>query len=130
MDKFTQVRRILIAILVFNWFVAFSKIIYGIVTKCASMTADGMHSFGDGASNVIGLVGIWVASRPRDETHPYGHKKFETFATLGITVILFIAAFNILRDAFVRVFHYREDEFAVPAAKIEDINIWTQILRY
>jgi len=69
------------------------------------MTADGVHSFGDGASNVIGLVGIWVAARPRDEDHPYGHKKFETFATLGITVILFIAAFNILKDAFARVFH-------------------------
>ena len=105
MDKFTQVRRILIVILVLNWLVAFSKIIYGIITKCASMTADGVHSFGDGASNIIGLVGIWVAVRPRDETHPYGHKKFETFATLGIAVILFIAAFNILKDAFARVFH-------------------------
>jgi len=105
MDKFTKIRRILIAVLVLNWLVAFSKIIYGLITRCASMTADGIHSFGDGVSNVIGLIGIWVASKPKDEIHPYGHKKFETIATLGIAVILFLAALNILRDAFVRIWH-------------------------
>ena len=105
MDRFKQIRLILIWILVLNWIVAFSKIIYGLVTRCASMTADGVHSFGDGASNIIGLVGIWAASKPKDEDHPYGHKKFETIATLGIAVILFLAAFNILRGAFLRLLH-------------------------
>jgi len=105
MDKFKEIRRILIIILAFNWLVAFSKIIYGIITKCASMTADGFHSFGDGASNIIGLIGIWAASKPKDEDHPYGHKKFETFATLGIAVILFLAAYDILRHAFLRMFN-------------------------
>ena len=105
MNKFTQIRRILLLILVLNWLVAFAKVIYGLITKCASMTADGVHSFGDGASNIIGLVGIWAASKPKDADHPYGHKKFETIATLGIAVILFIAAFDIFRDAIVRIFH-------------------------
>ncbi|MFH1853699.1 MAG: cation diffusion facilitator family transporter [Candidatus Omnitrophota bacterium] len=105
MNKFSQIRRILLLILALNWLVAFSKVIYGIMTKCASMTADGFHSFGDGASNIIGLVGIWAASMPRDEDHPYGHKKFETIATLGIPVILFIASFNIIREAVSRMIH-------------------------
>ena len=105
MNKFTQIRRILILILALNWLVALSKVIYGLITKCASMTADGVHSFGDGASNIIGLVGIWAASKPIDDDHPYGHKKFETFATLGIAIILFLAAIEIFREAISRVFH-------------------------
>lgn len=105
MDKFLQIRKILIVILALNWLVAFSKIIYGLLTKCASMVADGVHSFGDGASNIVGLIGIWVACKPKDKDHPYGHKKFETIATLGIAVVLFIAAFDILRDAFSRIIH-------------------------
>ncbi len=105
MDKFTKIRRILIVVLILNWLVAFSKVIYGSITKCASMTADGVHSFGDGASNIMGLIGIWAASKPKDKDHPYGHKKFETFATIGIGVILFIAAFDILREAFLRLSH-------------------------
>lgn len=105
MDKFKEIKRILILILVLNWLVAFSKIAYGLITKCASMTADGVHSFGDGASNIIGLMGIWAASKPRDEEHPYGHKKFETFATLGIAMMLFLAAIEILKEAISRMFH-------------------------
>ena len=105
MKRFLEIRKILILILVFNWLVAFSKIIYGLITKCASMSADGFHSFGDGASNIIGLIGIWAASKPRDKDHPYGHKKFETMATLGIAFILFLAAFIIFREAVTRIFH-------------------------
>jgi len=105
MDKFKEIRRILIIILFFNWLVAFSKLIYGLVTKSAAMTADGVHSFADGASNIIGLVGIWAASKPVDEDHPYGHKKYETIATLGISVMLFLASFDIIKDSFLRLFH-------------------------
>ncbi|MFA5370281.1 MAG: cation diffusion facilitator family transporter [Candidatus Omnitrophota bacterium] len=105
MNKFIKIRRILILILALNWFVAFSKIFYGLITRCASMTADGFHSFGDGASNVLGLIGIWAASKPKDELHPYGHKKFETIATLGIAVILFITSFNIIKEAVFRLFY-------------------------
>ncbi|MDP2921527.1 MAG: cation diffusion facilitator family transporter [Candidatus Omnitrophota bacterium] len=105
MDKFREIRRILIIILFFNWLVAFSKLIYGLVTKSAAMTADGVHSFADGASNIIGLVGIWAASKPTDDDHPYGHKKYETIATLGIAVMLFLASFDIIKDSFLRLFH-------------------------
>ena len=105
MDKFREIRRILIVILFFNWLVALSKLIYGLVTKSAAMTADGVHSFADGASNVIGLVGIWAASKPVDEDHPYGHKKYETIATLGISVMLFLASFDIIKDSVLRLFH-------------------------
>ncbi|MBU1913147.1 MAG: cation diffusion facilitator family transporter [Candidatus Omnitrophica bacterium] len=105
MDKFKEIKRILIVILFFNWLVAFSKLIYGLITKSAAMTADGVHSFADGASNIIGLVGIWAASKPIDDDHPYGHKKYETVATLGISVMLFLASFDIIKDSFLRLFH-------------------------
>ena len=105
MDKFKKIRQILIVILFFNWLVAFSKLIYGLITKSAAMTADGVHSFADGASNIIGLVGIWAASKPVDEDHPYGHKKYETIATLGISVMLFLVSFDIIKDSFSRLFH-------------------------
>jgi cation diffusion facilitator family transporter len=105
LDKFKEIKRILILILFFNWLVAFSKLIYGLITRSAAMTADGVHSFADGASNIIGLVGIWAASKPIDEDHPYGHKKYETVATLGIAVMLFLASFDIIKDSILRLFH-------------------------
>jgi cation diffusion facilitator family transporter len=93
---YTTVRRILIIIFVLNIAVASAKGIYGLWTNSLSMTADGLHSFFDSTSNIIGIVGIAIASRPADKEHPYGHSKFETFASLAIAVLLFATCFQIL----------------------------------
>jgi hypothetical protein len=42
--------------------VAAGKIVVGMMSNSLSMTADGIHSLMDGASNVVGLVGIAAAS--------------------------------------------------------------------
>lgn len=104
-NRFLKIRNILIAVLALNWLVAGAKIIYGFITRCTAMSADGFHSFSDGASNIIGLVGIWVASQPVDKDHPYGHKKYETFAAIVISILLFIISFNIIRGGITRLFH-------------------------
>lgn len=100
--QYTQVRNILLGILVLNFLVAAAKIIYGIMTKTSSMTADGYHSLSDGTSNIVGLIGIWIASKPADENHPYGHYKFETLATVIIGLLLFFVSFQILTQAYDR----------------------------
>jgi len=100
--RFIRIRNILLVILFLNWFVAFAKILYGFIIKSTAMSADGFHSFADGTSNLIGLIGVWVASQPQDKDHPYGHKKYETFAAIIIAVILFIISFNIIRSGFMR----------------------------
>ena len=104
-DRFRQIRRTLAFILVLNWGVAAAKLIYGWMIGSASMTADGFHSFSDGSSNIIGLFGIWVASRPVDENHPYGHKKYETLTSVGIAGFLFLVCFNVIRGGIVRLRH-------------------------
>lgn len=98
MDNSKNIRRILILVLALNWLVALLKIIFGYFINSSSMAADGYHSFSDGASNIIGLVGISIASRPVDENHPYGHKKYETFTAIIIAIMLFIISFNIAHD--------------------------------
>ncbi len=104
MDKrnYKQVRNILLGILVLNLAVAAAKIFYGIMTRTSSMTADGYHSLSDGTSNIVGLIGIWIASKPADEGHPYGHHKFETLATVIIGLLLFFVSFQILTEAYGR----------------------------
>ena len=94
--RMKQVRWVLSVILLFNIAVAAAKVVYGYITRSASMTADGYHSLSDGTSNVIGLIGIWLASRPVDEDHPYGHSKFETFTTVGIAALLLFVAFEVV----------------------------------
>jgi cation diffusion facilitator family transporter len=99
---YKSIKGVLIKVLLLNWLVALAKIIYGLLTRCASMLADGLHSLADGTSNIIGLVGIRFASQPIDFDHPYGHKKYETFFSLGIAALLLLVAFNLIREGIAR----------------------------
>ncbi len=91
-SRISQVRRILALVLTLNLVVALAKFGYGVATSSNSMQADGIHSVFDSLGNVVGLVGITLALRPADEAHPYGHHKFETYASLVIGVLLIAAA--------------------------------------
>ena len=101
-DRFQKIRRVLIYILLLNWGVSAAKLIYSGVIRSVSMKADGFHSFSDGASNITGLIGIWVASRPIDQNHPYGHKKYETLTSVAISALLFFVCFNVIREGIAR----------------------------
>ncbi len=100
MDRLKKVQRVLYYTLILNMIVAGAKILYGSMTNSISMLSDGVHSFFDGASNVIGLIGVWVASHPPDKNHPYGHRKFETISTIAIAVMIFIAGIEILKKTY------------------------------
>ncbi|MCK4928398.1 MAG: cation transporter [Methanosarcinales archaeon] len=82
-----------------NLVVASAKIVYGYMTGSISMKADGFHSLMDGGSTMVGMLGVWVASRPPDESHPYGHRKHEQFASLFIALLLLITGFEVARSA-------------------------------
>jgi cation diffusion facilitator family transporter len=98
-ERYRAIRRVLWLVLVLNLAVAAAKIVYGALSNSAAMQADGVHSLVDGTSNVVALVGIMLASRPADRSHPYGHGKFETFAAAGIAVLLCVAGYSIGREA-------------------------------
>lgn len=104
-NRFNSIKKVLIWVLVLNWLVALAKILYGLSSHCSSILADGLHSLSDGASNIVGLVGITIASQPKDQDHPYGHKKYETFFSLGIAALLILVCFNLFKEGISRLNH-------------------------
>lgn len=101
--RFKDIKRILLIVLALNWGVALAKIFYGYATNFTSMVADGFHSLADGASNIIGLIGITLARRPPDKDHPYGHKKYETLFALAIAGMLFFVCLNLFNKGIERL---------------------------
>jgi cation diffusion facilitator family transporter len=108
-----QIKRVLWQVLGLNFLVAGAKIVVGSATGSLSMVADGFHSALDGTSNVIGLVGMTIAERPPDDEHPYGHQKYETFATLAIGLLLMLTTWNILKSAINRLFEGGSPEVTI-----------------
>jgi cation diffusion facilitator family transporter len=102
-DRYAAVVRVLYRVLVLNLAVAAAKIALGYATGAVSILSDGFHSLTDSASNVVALIGISVARRPPDADHPYGHRKYETFASLGILVFLVVVLVQVMGAAYSRL---------------------------
>jgi cation diffusion facilitator family transporter len=98
--RMREVRFILWAVLALNLLVAGAKLVYGMVTDSLSMQADGFHSLFDGVSNIVGLIGLWLAAFPADADHPYGHKKYETLAAASIGAMLVTTCLYLLWNSY------------------------------
>jgi cation diffusion facilitator family transporter len=74
--------------MVVNLGLMLGKLAAGILGRSSAMVADAVHSVSDFATDIIVLGFVGVSTRPRDETHDYGHGKFETLATVLVGVAL------------------------------------------
>lgn len=101
-QKARRVRRILLWTLMANWAVAGAKLLVGFLSGTMSLVADGFHSLLDGSSNIIGLISLQAATKPADTRYPYGRRKYETFAAVGISMLLVLACYEIAQAAIGR----------------------------
>ena len=97
-----EVSAVLYRVLALNLAVASAKIALGLTTGAVSVLSDGFHSLTDTASNVVAIIGVRVAGAPPDEDHPYGHRKFETMASVGILLFLLLVLLEVLSAAWDR----------------------------
>lgn len=86
-----------------DFLLAVFKVIAGVLGNSGALIADGIHSFSDLLSDGVVLYAAKHANEAADEDHPYGHKRFETVATLGLAIILSLVGFGIIVDAFGRL---------------------------
>ena len=102
-ERSRAVSSVLYRVLFLNLIVAAAKIALGLSTGAVSVLSDGYHSLTDTASNVVGIIGVRAAGAPPDDDHPYGHRKFETMASLGIMVFLLLVMREVLSAAWERL---------------------------
>ena len=85
-----EIRKITFIGAVVNIILTAFKIVAGVLGRSAAMVADGVHSLSDLLSDVVVLVFTHISSKGRDRDHSFGHGKFETLATLIVSLILVV----------------------------------------
>lgn len=81
---------------VVNLVLSLLKLAAGILGRSGAMIADAVHSFSDLATDVVVIVFARISAKPRDDGHDYGHGKYETLATILISIALGIVGVGIL----------------------------------
>jgi len=91
--------RVTLAGSVVNIALTAAKLIAGMIGHSSAMIADGIHSLSDLISDVIVLVFVKISSKGKDKNHDYGHGKFETLATLLVSLLLVVVAVKLIVSA-------------------------------
>lgn len=78
-----------------NTLLSIIKLIAGFSSNSAALISDGLHSLSDVFSTFVLLAGIKLANKKADDSHPYGHDKFESIAAIILSFILLSAGIGI-----------------------------------
>ncbi len=96
MDRTAKVTFVTLIGSIINIILTVFKIIAGVLGRSTAMIADGIHSLSDLLSDIVVLIFVRISAKGRDKDHDYGHGKFETFATLIISLMLILVAANLM----------------------------------
>jgi cation diffusion facilitator family transporter len=94
-------RRIALLSMTVGVVLSIAKILVGLNAGSAAVTSDGIETAGDVLSSAIVYAGLWLASKPPDYEHPYGHGRYETLAGLAVGAMLLLTSAIIFWQGFV-----------------------------
>jgi len=93
-----------------NMFLTVIKIAAGFIGKSTAMIADGVHSLSDFVTDLLVILFIGISGKEKDDDHKYGHGKYETFATLLISLVLILVGAGIFWSGLTKVFQVIQGE--------------------
>ena len=125
MDREKQIYKVTLVGSAGNVLLVIVKFIAGILGHSSAMVADAVHSLSDFLTDVVVLVFVGVSARPQDPSHDYGHGKFETLATLFISLALAGAAIGIIVSGALKFASWLEGEELPAPGKLA---LWVALL--
>lgn len=81
------------------------KIIAGAFSGSVSIISEAIHSGMDLAASIIAYLCVRISSKPADKEHPYGHGKIENISGVIEGLLIFVAAFLIIKEAINKISH-------------------------
>lgn len=89
--------------IVLNILLATAKMLVGGIFGIISIFADGMNNLTDCGSNIVSLIGLKLANKPADSEHPFGHRRMEYIASMVVSFIVLVLAFNLAIESASKV---------------------------
>ena len=108
MSREREIYKVTLAGSVGNMALLTFKFVAAVLGHSSAMMADAIHSLSDFITDLVVLVFVRLSAKPQDQSHDYGHGKFETFATFIIGLALVVAAVGIIVAAVLKVVRWAQ----------------------
>ena len=89
--------------LIVNLILVAIKLLAGLLANSVSILADAMNSLGDSAASILTIAGFYIAKKPADREHPFGHERAEYISGLFTAIIILIVGIQFLITSIERI---------------------------
>ena len=106
--------RVSLVTIISNTLLALIKFISGFIANSMAMISDGIHTLSDILTTIIAVIGIHIASKKDDNSHRYGHERFECIASILLSFLLFMTGFEIGLSGIKTIVNGTYEDIAMP----------------
>jgi cation diffusion facilitator family transporter len=86
-----------------NLALGLAKLTGGLAGDAFALLADSVNSLGDVFTSSVVLFALWLAQRPPDREHPYGHTRAEAIAAGNVALLILLSALAVAWEAVQRL---------------------------
>ena len=94
------------------------KLFAGLATGAVSIMADAFNNLSDAASSVVTLIGFYMAGKPADLDHPYGHGRIEYLSGLFVSAAILMTGVELMKSSVDKILHPEALSFSIASAVI------------
>lgn len=106
-----------------NSLLSIFKIIMGYIGKSSALIADGIHSFSDLLTDFFAMIGNYIAGKPADKKHPFGHGRLEYITSCGIGLVVLIIGFSLIKKSV-------SSSICIPSLLVVVVSFITILVKY
>ncbi len=100
--KFSS-RNSALVFLTLNFLLFVAKIAAGLLFGSLAVLSDAFNSLVDIATSIMIFFAVKIGSQPADEDHQFGHSRAEPIAAFTVSILTFVLAFEVVREAVGRI---------------------------
>lgn len=100
-----------------------AKLVIGTLSGSVSITADAVNNLSDAASSVMTLLSFYIAGKPPDDEHPFGHARVEYLSGLGVAALIMVIGFQLGKSSVERLLSPAPVEFSWALAAVLALSI-------
>lgn len=89
-EDYNQAMKVSFINILGNFILSIFKFFAGVLGSSSAMISDATHSLSDVLSTFVVMIGIKTSNKESDETHQYGHERFETISALILSILLLV----------------------------------------
>lgn len=106
-----------------NLLLAVIKLIAGILSGAISITADAMNNLSDAGSQIVSLISFKISAKPADRDHPFGHARIEYVASMIVSFLVMLVAFELFSESLAEIFEPIKTEYSVIVLVILAVSV-------